>query len=302
VQTEVDALRLIGKRRDAARFREIAAATESSFPALREWLSRSPLIALDHAPHWSRILAVLSWFREHPRCGHYLRQLDIPGVDTKFIEDRRGLIAALLDRVLPEDAIDATMVGARAFESRYGLRCKPALVRFRILDRQLRVRGLSDLTVPVEELAELRLAARRVFVTENEINGLAFPELPGSIVVFGMGYRVELLAGIGWLADLDVHYWGDIDTHGFGILDRLRGAIPHARSFLMDRDTLLAHRALWVTEESGETRELDRITDAERALYDELRSDRYGQKVRLEQERVGFVWVRRALRELQATD
>lgn len=295
VQTEDDALRLIGKRRDAARFREIVAATESSSPALRDWLSRSPLIALEHAPHWSRILAVLSWFREHPRCGLYLRQLDIPGVDTKFIEDRRGLIATLLDRVLPPESIDATAVGARGFESRYGLQCKPALVRFRILDRRLRLRGLSDLTVPVEELAELRLGARRVFITENEINGLAFPEVPESIVVFGMGYRAEQLAGIGWLPEVDIHYWGDIDTHGFGILDRLRGAFPHARSLLMDRETLLAHRALWVTEESGETRALDRLTDAERALYGELRGDRYGQQIRLEQERIGFRWVERAL-------
>jgi hypothetical protein len=222
-------------------------------------------------------------------------------VDTKFIEDHRGLISTLLDRVLPPESIDATAVGVRGFEARYGLRCKPALVRFRILDPRLRLRGLSDLTVPVEELTELRLGARRVFVTENEINGLAFPELPESIVMFGMGYRAELLAGIGWLADLDVHYWGDIDTHGFGILDRLRGALPQARSFLMDRDTLLAHRALWVAEESGETRELNRLTDAERALYEELRGDRYGRKVRLEQERVGFAWVQRALRELRAT-
>lgn len=105
---------------------------------------------------------------------------------------------------LPE-SIDATAVGARRFESRYGLRCKPALVRFRILDSRLRLRGLSDLTVAVEELAELRLGARRVFVTENEVNGLAFPQLPESIVMFGMGYRGELLAGIGCRAEVDVH-------------------------------------------------------------------------------------------------
>jgi hypothetical protein len=41
--------------------------------------------------------------------------------------------------------------------------------------------------------------------------------------------------------------------------------------------------------------------DAERALHEELRGDRYGQNVRLEQERIGFAWVQRALRELQAT-
>ena len=302
VPTEDDALRLIGKRRDAARFREIIAATEASFPELREWLSRYPLIALECADDWGRILAVLTWFREHPRSGLYLRQLDIPGVDTKFIEDRRGLIASLLDRVLPAEAIDATVAGAGNFEPRYGLRCKPPLVRFRVLDRRLCLHGLSDITVPVEELAELRLGALRAFVTENEINGLAFPELPGSIVIFGMGYRAELLAGVGWLNDIDIHYWGDIDTHGFGILDRLRGAIPHARSFLMDRATLLAHRELWVSEESGETRELNRLTEAERVLYEELRGDRHGIRVRLEQERVGFAWMQRALRGLGVAD
>jgi hypothetical protein len=57
-----------------------------------------------------------------------------------------------------------------------------------------------------------------------------------------------------------------------------------------------------VTEEGGETRELNRLTDAERASYEELRADRYGRKVRLEQERMGFARVQRALRELLATD
>jgi hypothetical protein len=31
---------------------------------------------------------VLRWFVANPRPGVYLRQLDIPGVDTKFIEVR----------------------------------------------------------------------------------------------------------------------------------------------------------------------------------------------------------------------
>lgn len=39
-----------------------------------------------------------------------------------------------------------------------------------------------------------------------------------------------------------VHYWGDLDTHGSAILDRLRAWLPQTRSFLMDRETLLDHR------------------------------------------------------------
>src|ERR1022692_4377837 len=36
-------------------------------------------------------------------------------------------------------------------------------------------------------------------------------------------------------------YWGDIDTYGFHILDRLRVLFPDVQSLLMDRDTLLEH-------------------------------------------------------------
>ena len=58
--------------------------------------------------------------------GIYLRQVDIPGVDTKFIGARKRLIAELLDQVLPAESIDAGAVGARQLETRYGLLGKPA--------------------------------------------------------------------------------------------------------------------------------------------------------------------------------
>ena len=58
------------------------------------------------------------------------------------------------------------------------------------------------------------------------------------MVIFGGGYAVGLLESLAWLADLDVVYWGDIDTHGFAILDRLRRHFPRLRSVLMDRATL----------------------------------------------------------------
>jgi hypothetical protein len=95
--TELDALRLIGKHRQAERFQALADATLRAFPALRDWLTSKPLTVLKHAHDWERILAVLAWFRDHPRPGLYLRQLEIPDVDTKFIEARRGLLSDLLD-------------------------------------------------------------------------------------------------------------------------------------------------------------------------------------------------------------
>ena len=154
---------------------------------------------------------------------------------------------------------------------------------------------MSNLATPAAQFAELNLPARRVFITENEVNGLAFPETPDAMVIFGLGYGLERLAAVRWLRDRAVVYWGDIDTHGFAILDRLRASLPHARSFLMDRDTLLAHRPLWVHEAGQHAGPLARLTDAERALFEDLAESRIGDRVRLEQERIGFGWVERAL-------
>ena len=79
------------------------------------------------------------------------------------------------------------------------------------------------------------------------------------MVILGGGYAVPVLEPLGWLAGLDVVYWGDIDTHGFAILNRLRHHLPHARSMLMDRATLLDHRDHWVTEPSPTAAALDRL-------------------------------------------
>jgi hypothetical protein len=299
VCSETDALRLIGKERDAAKFREIVAMTVGEFSQLEPWLARYPLVALERREDWERILAVLRWFRDHLRCGLYLRQLNIEGVDTKFFEDRRGVLGELLDLVLPSESISAGLGGARNFEARYGLRWKPPLVRFRVLDERLRVNGLSDMTVPASEFAQLRLAVNRVFVTENEINGLAFPTMSDSLVVFGLGYGLELLQASEWMKTKTMYYWGDIDTHGFAMLDRLRSAFPDARSFLMDKSTLLAHRALWGQERERFDNRLTRLNAEESALFDDLQQDRVGDRVRLEQERIAFPYVERAL--LQVT-
>ncbi|MDT1894065.1 hypothetical protein FPK47_29370, partial [Acinetobacter baumannii] len=83
-----------------------------------------------------------------------------------------------------------------------------------------------DLAVPVAQFAALRSSVERVFITENEVNALAFPDMDSSMVVFGGGYGIERLAQAEWVRGRQVVYWGDIDTHGFAILDRLRAWMP----------------------------------------------------------------------------
>jgi len=102
------------------------------------------------------------------------------------------------------------------------------------------------------------------------------------------GYAVEAFGQIPWLRHLVCHYWGDLDTHGFAILNRLRHYLPAVRSLLMDSDTLVRHRALWQREEKPATGPLERLTPDEQAVFESLLRNRFGGRVRLEQERIDW--------------
>ncbi len=298
VPSEEDALAMLGKRRQAELFDRLVQATRDAHSELVPWIARRPLDLLETAGDWERILNVVTWFRNHPRPGVYARQIDVAGVHTKFIETHHRLLVELLDLVLPVEAVDRLAVGGQAFDQRYGLLGKPAQLRFRVLDDRLRIHGLDDITAPVAQVARLDLPVRRVFITENEINGLAFPEVEAGIIIFGLGYGVDRLRLVPWLQDKAIFYWGDLDTHGFAILDSLRAIFPDVRSFLMDRETLLGHRALWVAEPDRYDKPLPHLTPDEEGVYEDLRFDRLGARVRLEQERIAFGHVMRALAAL----
>lgn len=177
-----------------------------------------------------------------------------------------------------------------------GLRPLSERVHVRVLDPALRAMlgGLGDVIAPVEDLARMTLPGlQRVFAVENLQTGLAFGDLPGCVLIIGRGYAVDVLARIPWLKEMPLDYWGDIDTHGFAILDRLRRHLPRTRSLLMDEATLLRHRAVWGEEPRPHNAEcLPALTDSEAALYADLRQDRWVPRLRLEQERIywSYAW------------
>jgi len=292
IPTVDDALRLLKYERKAAKFLELARMIQAEWPVLREWTVKYPHKVLAAANDWNGILAVLKWFAAHPRCGLYMRQLDISGIDTKFIEQKKGILTELLNIILPEEAIDHN---APSFEQLYGLRVKPVQVRLRLLDQKQHIQGLSDLTIPVEQLAAWKPAATRIFITENEINGLCFPEARNSLVVFGLGYGVDVLKAVTSLKEMEIYYWGDIDTHGFAMLDQVRSFLPQTKSMLMDESILLNHRHLWSIEAKPFFGKLTRLTDGEHKLLCLLQGNAWGTGVRLEQERVSYQQVREAI-------
>lgn len=302
IDTLQDAFTLIGKGHEVQCFRAQWQQTTALQPALLVWMAKRPLQALQHADRWEQLLAVVAWLQASPRPGVYLRQVDAPGVDSKFIENHRSVLTELLDLALPSEAIDPEARGTIQFARRFGFLDKPQRIRFRLLDAAMPslpgCEGLPDITLDVQTFASLVWPIERVFVTENETNFLAFPELRRSIVVFGAGYGWEAFAHAAWLHRCRVYYWGDIDTHGFAILDQLRVHFSHVESFLMDRETLLAHRALWGEEPDPARHSLSRLTSEEAAVHDDLRFDRLQRRLRLEQERIGFCWLRNRLEKI----
>jgi hypothetical protein len=300
-----DAAACAGERAALAQFQELAATLRAAEPSLADWLVEHPFAALEHAAVLPRLLAVVAHFKAHPTPMRHARELGIPGVDSKFIEQNRAILSDWLERLLPAEAVDSSVRGLTdgAFERRFGLLREEPLVRFRWLDRSLLLDGrIADASVPLSELAAYAPPCERVFVVENKINFLTLPECPRALAIFGAGYAVDRLAALPWLRGKALHYWGDIDTHGFAILDRLRRHWPQTRSFLMDRETLLRHRDVW-SEEPAERRcmrQLEALDAEGGSLYDDLRSDRLGVGVRLEQERIEFGRVQAAIRDISA--
>ena len=295
------ALALIGKGAEAAQFGELLELTQSRQPTLIAWMEKRPLQALELADKWAELLSVIDWIVQHPRAGIYLRQVDISGVHSKFIEAHRQVLAQWLDFVLPAAAIHSNLTGANQFCARYGFLDKPARVRFRVLDDAMGILpGIAypDITLDADSFAALNSCVERAFITENETNFLAFPLVKKSIVIFGSGYGWDALANIAWLDRCKIFYWGDIDTHGFAILNQLRNRYAHVESFLMDKAILMAHEALWGTEGNQSLHDLTNLTMSENALFNELRDNRLGKNLRLEQEMIGFEMVRSAVEKL----
>jgi hypothetical protein len=296
IDSYADLWRVLGVGDEVTRFAGMLAYTNTAAPRLVDWLARHPIKALGFAADWTAICRTVVWIDRDRRPDMYLRQVDVPGVDTKFIERHRGLLAELLDRQLDAERINADHPPAD-FAARYGFLDKPKYVRLRSLDGVLRPFGhCTELSVRADELAVAAPEAATVYIIENEITYLAFPPAPDSVAIFGGGYGLGTLQALDWLADRELVYWGDIDTHGFAILDRLRGRFGNVRSMLMDRETLLAHRTQWVREATPSRADLDHLTADEAELHRDLIRATFGESIRLEQERIRFSAVLHAFR------
>lgn len=166
----------------------------------------------------------------------------------------------------------------------------------RSLDASMLFYGVRKFFLSNDDVARFNPPHKRIFITENKVNGYTFPDCRGSLILFGMGYGVlELARQAKWLADKEVYYWGDLDSDGFNILSSLRHILPNVHSFLMDRDTLLAYVDKEIKDTGNTAAIPDRLTVSEKMAWKEVHDHGW----RLEQERIPSEEVEWAVEQLE---
>jgi hypothetical protein len=229
---------------------------------------------------FERLIIAIDWLVRHPDSGLRIRELPVRGIDTKWLERHRAVVESL--------TLATTGRGS------LGLNERTDLGRIRLLDPVDSVRGLRDISAPIEDLAAFALTPQAALIVENLQTFLSLPTMPGVVAAFGQGNAVVALARIPWLREARIFYWGDLDSHGFRILNQARSVGLKARSVLMDSRTLYEHRDLWVVEPNPFPGTSSLLIESEAATLAELRALGH---VRLEQERIPWAY---ALEELQA--
>jgi len=286
-----DFLAYLGKEAEFKQFQSLAEQTLQQNQQYFSWLQRYPFKLMQYAEVWLQLLSVCDYFLAHPKPDCYLRQLDIPLIDSKFIEQHKGILNELLPLVLSESDYHAEIAGLQhaGFERRYGLRYEQPLVRLRILDAHLAIQGLTDLSLPLSEFKQWDITVKTVFIVENKISLLTFPPLAEALVIFGSGYDACCLQ------HRKLYYWGDLDADGLMILNRAKKYYPQIQSLMMDGSTLTHCKDFIGKDTSGsEMKTVEYLTPEEQHLYQKLQKE----GLRLEQERIPFAYVQQCLAKL----
>lgn len=238
-------------------------------------------------------LDAVAWLSNHADTSAWTpRQLPVPGMHTKWLQAHRAVLAALAGR-------DVTV------ETRPRL----AVIHLTYVDpTYLASGGRRHDSWTSGDRHELAYAPRNVLIVENRDCRLWFPDLANTVVVEGGGKAAAAhLRDVDWLANAQrVFYWGDIDSDGFAILDRLRSELSPAvavESILMDGAAFERYAHLGVTRDAkgitlrpSSTR-LDHLTPAEAECHATIATAGPAVVRRIEQERIDLADAQRVLKE-----
>lgn len=283
--------RFLHKSNEVIGFRNNISKILAPFPSLKSWIEKYPMKVVENAEIWCDLLKVVTYFAENPRSNLYIRELPIE-VHTKFIERNKAIIRELLDIVIAP----YVCVEEKDFEKRFNLKYLEPIVRMRILDMDVVsscFNGVNDISMPVSQFCNLSLPVSKVFVVENQVNFLTFPQVPDAVVVWGKGYAVSAIKDSIMLESSTLYYWGDLDAQGFEILSQFRGYFPKTQSVLMDKNTFDTYFEGDFGTPSNVSVELN-LTTEEKTLYEYIKNN----NLRLEQEKIPQSLVVKSIKDL----
>lgn len=293
-ETRSEFLNYIEEKEDFTHFSEIYHTTVHTYPQLKGLLFEKPFLFLKHHEELDRLFLVCQFFIDNPRPNIYLRELNIVGVDTKFVEKHKNILDQFLS-ILSDESVyqkEITKLSNYGFEKKYHMKYPLALVRFRVPDESQSIDGLLDISITIEAFKKIHIQAKKIIIVENKMTMLSFPMLDDAIVIFGGGYGVDVLRDVDWLHEKEIYYWGDIDSDGFAILSQVRGYFPHVISILMDKETVRVSQTL-SEHHTQRYKPLAHLNKEEENLYKDFACSH-----RLEQERIPFFHVVQRVKEL----
>jgi hypothetical protein len=278
-ETLTDFLKFLGKKNEYDKFVEQIQLILSLYPQLKTCLIKKPELVIDNFGKWDDLLKVGDWFlKSFEADKYYIRELPI-SVHSKFIEENKATLRIILDELI-SDKVNSESTD---FEKRFRLKYAEPTIRFRFLESMHQKNFYySDISVPITQFTDVPLSCSRVFIIENLMNFLTFPQVTDSIAVWGKGFAIDCLKQVNWLNDKEIFYWSDLDVQGFQMLSQLRSYFQQTYSFLMDMETLKSYQDFWVKGTPSSINGLNYLNIDEHQTYNFLREN----NIRLEQERI----------------
>jgi len=225
------------------------------------------------------LVRLLEWRQENPGTKIALREVPVQGVGTKWIEQHTRVILAVF-----EDH-DLLVSHEGSFLERTGLRDDDR--------RTLWMRWHSSRAIPGTDISEFAIrpsqmtrrpeGIRKVLMVENSTTFLSFFPSEDTLLVFGNGKMgISAVAELPWLSEVEFYYWGDMDSSGYLILDRIRSHCSSVQSLMMGREAMETNMSARTPDTGLELAEVPELTQDEAFARDLLLS----RKLRIEQEQI----------------
>lgn len=282
-------------------FKECLVYTRYSLPELENWVIQECKTFSD--PVKSRKLPLFIklaiWMKERTgkESPRYVRELGVPGIDTKFIEtnqrETRSLYNYLTQRKIRthQELLDTLRIRTYPEDTEF--------VFLRLI-HPVTAANITLLQVHYKELKKARLHPKNVFILENKTTFYHFPEIPDSIIIFGNGKASKkYLENVPFIENAENrYYWSDIDADGFHMLSNMRELYPDIQSLFMNQDTIAQSIHYVVPDTGSQFEQLPNLTTDEALCFQYISQER----LRIEQERIPWSYIKETLKRLKITD